>query len=378
MSRIRTIKPEFWASPKVGRVSRDARLCLLGLLNEADDEGRLIDSPRRLLGVLFSYDIDLDDEDVDALLNELARARLIYRYEVDGFEYIEVHGFDHQRIDKPKPSRLPPRPNDAVPPAGAIHDVSPTPPRTIREGLDQGREGIREGSGVEPLAPALVAQKPLSIFEQQLRDIEPKTPDEALAYRWGAKSHAGKTVGEVWQTRWGAILDGNDGRPTIARAWESPIWMHWQNMPQRERWRWPDKVLSAAEPWMQDIHDKAQRAKISAESAKARGIDVRPEQRISEAAKRNREAVEKKRAEDAALAASISDEEVARNQALIANFSATIGKQKTAARGPRDLSAAAAALGRNNHPARAGPPPPSSTQGPPTPSHFETPGDIET
>lgn len=59
MARIRTIKPEFWQHPKVMRVSRDARLLFLGLLNEVDDEGRMRWSAKRVAGVVFPGDEDV-------------------------------------------------------------------------------------------------------------------------------------------------------------------------------------------------------------------------------------------------------------------------------------------------------------------------------
>jgi hypothetical protein len=41
MSRIRTIKPEFWEDEGNGRLSALARLLFIATFNMADDEGRL-------------------------------------------------------------------------------------------------------------------------------------------------------------------------------------------------------------------------------------------------------------------------------------------------------------------------------------------------
>lgn len=108
MSRIRTVKPEFWSHPKVTAVSRDARLLFLGMLNEVDDEGRVRYIPKRLAGVVFPEDDDVDGPQVDRWSDELEHIGLICRYEVDGARLLQVVGFsEHQVINRPSPSRLP-------------------------------------------------------------------------------------------------------------------------------------------------------------------------------------------------------------------------------------------------------------------------------
>lgn len=56
--RIRTIKPEFWVSESMGRLSRDARLIFVGLWSLADDYGRFRADPRLIAGQLLPYDPD--------------------------------------------------------------------------------------------------------------------------------------------------------------------------------------------------------------------------------------------------------------------------------------------------------------------------------
>src|SRR5689334_9001838 len=108
MSRIRTVKPEFWQHPKTGAVSRDARLLFLGLLNEADDEGRMRYSPKRLAGVLFPFDEDVTSRELCLWVSELSQATLVELYTVDGADYLAVPGFtEHQRINRPSKSTFP-------------------------------------------------------------------------------------------------------------------------------------------------------------------------------------------------------------------------------------------------------------------------------
>lgn len=132
MSRIRTIKPEFWGHPKVARISRDARLLFLGLLNESDDQGRLLGSTKRIAGVVFPHDEDVTARKIDGWLAQLEAVCLIHRYEIEGTPYILLCGFEeHQKITHPTPSRLPS-------PSGTIPELFP-PDLGTGKGTGKGR-----------------------------------------------------------------------------------------------------------------------------------------------------------------------------------------------------------------------------------------------
>lgn len=119
--RIRTIKPEFWSSAKMARVPREVRLVFIGLWNEADDDGRLLGSPKRLAGSLFEHDADVDGAVMDAWLTQLEQAQLIVRYEAKGTAYVAIPGFgEHQRIDKRWASRLPAPPGALARPRASL------------------------------------------------------------------------------------------------------------------------------------------------------------------------------------------------------------------------------------------------------------------
>ena len=95
MARMRGIKPDLYADEDLADRSIWARWIFPGLWMQADREGRLIDSPKRLKREILPY----DDQDMDALLQELHDHRFIVRYEVDGQKYIWIPTFeDHQRI----------------------------------------------------------------------------------------------------------------------------------------------------------------------------------------------------------------------------------------------------------------------------------------
>lgn len=110
MARIRTIKPELFSSGSMAKVSIEARYVLVGLLTEADDDGRFLASAKRLAGVLFPNDDHVDAGRVDGWLTELEVVGSIVLYEVNGVRYGSLPGFsDHQRIapTKYRPSTLP-------------------------------------------------------------------------------------------------------------------------------------------------------------------------------------------------------------------------------------------------------------------------------
>ena len=105
MARIRTIKPEFWQDEKLGPLSPLDRLVFLGLISQADDAGRLVDSPRMLNGLLFPY----TDDDCSGSLETLARLSRVLRYTSNsGQQLLQIVGWSHhQRVDNPSSYTLP-------------------------------------------------------------------------------------------------------------------------------------------------------------------------------------------------------------------------------------------------------------------------------
>jgi hypothetical protein len=104
VARIRTIKPEFWTDEKIVELSFPARLLFVGLWNFADDDGRLVYSPKRLKMQIFPG----DTVDVGPLFGELVKASLVELYQIAGVNYMTVKHFaKHQRIDRRTPSKIP-------------------------------------------------------------------------------------------------------------------------------------------------------------------------------------------------------------------------------------------------------------------------------
>jgi hypothetical protein len=114
MARIRTIKPEFWQSDDIARLSLPARLLYIALWSYADDSGRFRDARVLIQQAAFPLDEDLPKEDVEGWFDELVTAGLVVRYEVDGRKLAHIPTFTtHQRPKYPTPSKLPAPPDPA-------------------------------------------------------------------------------------------------------------------------------------------------------------------------------------------------------------------------------------------------------------------------
>lgn len=101
MSRIRTIKPELWASEQVVSCSPLSRLLFIGLWNFCDDNGAHQASYIRIKAEVFPVD-NFDINEIKNWINELIVNGLIREYIVEEKSYWIVTGWKkHQRIDRP-------------------------------------------------------------------------------------------------------------------------------------------------------------------------------------------------------------------------------------------------------------------------------------
>lgn len=107
--KARTISPDFWMDEFVMSCEPSARLLLLGIWALADREGRLEDKPRLIKGLVLPFD---DDIDINDLLRQLLKHRLITRYEIDGQQLIWCNDFHkwQKKLRNQVPSVLPPPP----------------------------------------------------------------------------------------------------------------------------------------------------------------------------------------------------------------------------------------------------------------------------
>ena len=155
--RIRSIKPDVWDDEALGECSTSARLLFVGLITQADDDGRLPGNPRWIASKVYPYDDDITSADIKGWLAELDGVDVVRLYEAAGKTYISLPAWDsHQTIDKRyyKPSRLPAPPLerstgargglDGDPgDAGTDADERSTPDRIGED--RRGEDGIRRG-----------------------------------------------------------------------------------------------------------------------------------------------------------------------------------------------------------------------------------------
>lgn len=121
MARIRTVKPEFFTSLTIASLTVEARLTFIGLWTHSDDEGRCVDDTRLIRAALWPLD-DRSFGDVEKDLSALADASLIVRYQVSGKRFLAVAGWsEHQKINRPSKSRLPPPPHRPEPPPTSVN-----------------------------------------------------------------------------------------------------------------------------------------------------------------------------------------------------------------------------------------------------------------
>jgi hypothetical protein len=184
MPRIRTIKPEFPQSQSMGRVSRDARLLFIELWTICDDSGRTRAASRMLASLLFPYDDDAPRL-IDGWLGELESEGCVVRYRVHGDDYLQVcNWLNHQKIDKPSASKIPP------------FDESSRILASPREhsSLDQGPRTKDQGPGIEDQGPGSRTVAPSALPptspQKARRGQRPKGEPAPTSEAWTAYAEA--------------------------------------------------------------------------------------------------------------------------------------------------------------------------------------------
>lgn len=126
-----------------------ARLLFIGLWNFCDDGGNHPARSKTLKAEVFPGD-EIGSDDVQALVDELIKQRLIAEYEAENKRYWHVTGWHHQKIDKPTYRH--PKPQSSV----ALGEDSARTPRAVAEssppewsGVESSREDIEPSSSAE-------------------------------------------------------------------------------------------------------------------------------------------------------------------------------------------------------------------------------------
>lgn len=102
MARSRSLKPDFWTSPQINRLSEGAALSFCGLWNYADCHGIHSADAERLKMEIAPGRPDVTHEVLSARIVEMIEQGLVREYEVDGETYWIITGWaKHQYPWKP-------------------------------------------------------------------------------------------------------------------------------------------------------------------------------------------------------------------------------------------------------------------------------------
>lgn len=176
MSRIRTIKPEFFIDDQLAELPALARLLFIGLWTIADCAGRMEDRPKRIKAQVLPF----DNCDPEKLLQELHKARFILRYRVASEAYIQVVTFNkHQRlsgIEAQSVSHIP-APNEAEEQQRSCEEAIEKQCRSDEEAAN-----VQEWKGKE--RKGIGKEKTIAAPESDLPDEKPAT---SAAVRFDAK-----------------------------------------------------------------------------------------------------------------------------------------------------------------------------------------------
>lgn len=159
MPRKRMIDPLIWSDEGFSELAPRQQVLYIGLISNADDEGRLKGSPTAIALMLPAVYRGVSTHevaaDLDAVLASMGR---LVRYEVNAKAYLAFLNYgDWQRIDRPTESKLPPPPG--------LVESSPSPQRGLglklieeNRSQEKGRElsararAEREGADPAPMA----------------------------------------------------------------------------------------------------------------------------------------------------------------------------------------------------------------------------------
>ena len=203
MPRIRSIKPEFWTDPKLGRVSRDARMLYIGSWTFCDDFGVVCGDPEYLKSRIFPYDKKVSMETFQTWIDELISIGRFKPFDVEGEIYFFLPKFQmHQFIQKPSQRRNPEPPAKFIKvEKKPVEDISEPPPEPdIPEGVEP--DSLEDGKLPEDLPPA-----------DQAADLK----YEAIVELWNSTVHGLPKVTQMPDSR----------RRTLSARWKAHPDLSW-------------------------------------------------------------------------------------------------------------------------------------------------------
>lgn len=186
--RIRNVKPEFYRSDDIDRLTWEQRFFFIALFSYVDDNGVGRDRLPDICADLFAGDFSVEPTEtlgrVRQSLAVLESARLIVRYKVESKPYLFITGWDHhQYVKNPNKERYP-RPDKA------LLQASPDSTETL------GRESVDAGEAL----PTVVGSRSLVVGRTTPTAGEPGGNTRDLVAEWidhcGARP-PGQVIGQI-------------------------------------------------------------------------------------------------------------------------------------------------------------------------------------
>jgi hypothetical protein len=127
-ARKRTIDPGIWSDGGFMQLSDGARLFFIGLISNADDEGRGSAVTKALAARIFPSEGADRITAIEGYKAEVVEHTHTVFYEADGSAYYALLKWkDYQRVDHPQPSAIPPpsmaRQAGSFRPAAAVEEL---------------------------------------------------------------------------------------------------------------------------------------------------------------------------------------------------------------------------------------------------------------
>ncbi len=276
MARIRSVNPALFTDEAFVAMTALARLLLIGVWTECDDQGVFELKPLTLKMRIFPA----DDVDMDSLLAELQAKRWVCGFEVDGKAYGACRNF--RKYQKPKAPKcwhpLPPglrswvglaragggdrTDPDLFPQSGEMPSAEPAPlpPKgeisslmedgEVEEEEEEGSEGVSVAAREAPLPDGWApTHTDLAWAVGQRGDLGPVDIElQTEAFRLHMREH--RQVSPDWSSRWrkwmlgaraGALERGGTGKKRLgavrgaAGGASSPIAEPWEQRVRGER-----------------------------------------------------------------------------------------------------------------------------------------------
>jgi hypothetical protein len=152
MARIRTIKPDVCTSESLARLDPAACWTWACLWTQCDDQGRHRSDGRLLKAALYPLRDDMSIKRIAEQIDALEVEQKLCRYVgCDGKAYLHILGWEHQKIDRPTVSRIPPCPKHEPGAACFLHSgPCGEPPSTPRRLLVEPSSSPREDASPVP------------------------------------------------------------------------------------------------------------------------------------------------------------------------------------------------------------------------------------